>query len=111
MALKLMGKKRGMMQLFDDKGQIIVCTVIEAEPNVVTQIKTKETDGYTSVCLSFEKIKAKDPRTVERRTGKPQMGLFKKIGTTRDVTRPNPVWIKSKIIASVKKSVSTHLVM
>ena len=42
MALKLMGKKLGMTHLFDEKGNIIVCTVIEVEPNVVAQIKTKE---------------------------------------------------------------------
>ena len=55
MSLKLMGKKRGMTQLFDDKGNAIVCTVIEAEPNVVTQVKTKETDGYNAIQLGFEK--------------------------------------------------------
>ena len=53
MALKMMGKKRGMMQLFDEKGNVVVCTVIQAEPNVVTQIKTKETDGYTCYSIGF----------------------------------------------------------
>lgn len=80
MALTLMGKKRGMMQLFDDKGNVVVCTVIEAEPNVVTQIKTKETDGYSAVQLSFEKVKGKSQYTIEARTGKPQVGHFKKAG-------------------------------
>ena len=59
MALKMMGKKRGMMQLFDEKGNVIVCTVIEAEPNVITQIKTKETDGYTAVQIGFDKVDGK----------------------------------------------------
>lgn len=78
MALKLMGKKRGMIQVFDDKGNVIVCTVIEAEPNVITQVKTKEKDGYTAIQTSFEKVKVKDPRTLDRRTTKPMRGHFAK---------------------------------
>lgn len=78
MALQLMGKKRGMMQLFDDQGNVVVCTVIEAEPNVVTQVKTKETDGYEAIQVGFEKVKAKDPRRLELRSRKPQMGSFRK---------------------------------
>lgn len=80
MALKLMGKKRGMVQLFDENGNVVVCTVIEAEPNIVTQIKTKESDGYNAIQLGFEKIQAKDPRTLETRAKKPQMGHFRKSG-------------------------------
>ncbi len=80
MALTMMGKKRGMMQLFDEKGNVIVCTVIQAEPNVVTQVKTKETDGYTAVQLGFEKVSGKTQYTIEARTGKPQLGHFKKAG-------------------------------
>lgn len=78
MALKLMGKKRGMIQLFDDKGNVIVGTVIEAERNVITQIKTKETDGYNAVQLGFEKVNVNDQRTLEVRSKKPQRGHFKK---------------------------------
>ncbi len=44
MSLKLMGKKRGMTRFFDDKGNSVVCTVIEAQPNVITQVKTQEID-------------------------------------------------------------------
>lgn len=80
MALTMMGKKRGMMQLFDEKGNVVVCTVIQAEPNVITQIKTKETDGYTAVQLGFEKVTGKTQGTIEARTGKPQLGHFKKAG-------------------------------
>ncbi len=80
MALKLMGKKRGMVQLFDDNGNIVVCTVVQAEPNVITQIKTKESDGYNAIQLGFDKIEVKDPRTIEKRTKKPQLGHFKKAG-------------------------------
>lgn len=80
MALTMMGKKRGMMQLFDEKGNVIVCTVIQAEPNVITQIKSKETDGYTSVQLGFDKVAGKTQYTIEARTKKPQRGHFKKAG-------------------------------
>lgn len=76
--LKLMGKKRGMTQVFDDKGNVVAATVIEVEPNVVSQIKTKETDGYNAIQLSFEKVKVKDPRTLTRRTTKPMRGHFAK---------------------------------
>ena len=76
MALTMMGKKRGMMQLFDEKGNVIVCTVIEAEPNVITQIKTKETDGYNAVQLGFDKVKGKTQYTIEARTEKPQRWPF-----------------------------------
>lgn len=80
MALKLMGKKRGMIQLFDEKGNVIVGTVIEAEPNVVTQIKTKENDGYNAIQLGFEKINVKDPRTMLKRASKPLRGHYEKAG-------------------------------
>lgn len=78
MSLRMMGKKRGMLQLFDEKGNAVVCTVIQVEPNVVTQIKTKETDGYTAVQLGFNKIKGKTQYTIDKRTGKPLLGHFKK---------------------------------
>ncbi len=80
MALKLMGKKRGMIQLFDEEGNLVVCTVIEAEPNVVTQIKTKENDGYNAIQLGFEKIQGKSAETVKSRTKKPQLGHFERAG-------------------------------
>lgn len=80
MALKLMGKKRGMIQLFDEDGNLVVCTVIEAEPNVVTQIKTKENDGYNAIQLGFEKIQGKTEATIQARTKKPQLGHFERAG-------------------------------
>ncbi len=78
MSLKLMGKKRGMIQLFDQAGNAVPCTVIEIEPNVVTQIKTHAVDGYTAIQLGYEKVRGNDPRTVERRSRKPQKGHFAK---------------------------------
>ncbi|MEW6509984.1 MAG: 50S ribosomal protein L3 [Bacteroidota bacterium] len=49
----LLGKKIGMTSIFDDHGQVIPCTVIEAGPCYVTQIKTRERDGYEAVQLGF----------------------------------------------------------
>lgn len=79
--LKLMGKKRGMIHLFDDKGHSVACTVIEVQPNVVVQVKTKDTDGYDALQIGFDEVKTKDPRTVEKRVTKPLIGHFKKAGT------------------------------
>lgn len=78
--LKLMGRKRGMVQLFDDKGRAIACTVIEVQPNVVVQVKTEETDGYSAIQLGFEEVEVKDPRTLGNRVTKPLIGHFKKGG-------------------------------
>ena len=80
MSLKLMGKKRGMTQYFDDKGNAIVCTVVEVQPNVVTQVKTKESDGYHAIQLGFETIIVKDPRTMTRRSSKALRGHYQKAG-------------------------------
>lgn len=82
MSLKLMGKKRGMTQFFDEKGNAIACTVIEAQPNVVTQVKTKESDGYHAIQMGFEAIVVKDPRTMGRRSSKALLGHFKKADVT-----------------------------
>lgn len=78
MSRKLMGRKRGMTRLFDEQGNAVVATVIEVEPNIVTQIKTPETDGYSAVQIGFEKVTTKDPRTIERRVKKPLRGHFAK---------------------------------
>lgn len=75
---RLMGKKCGMTQIFDESGALIPCTVIWAEPNVVTQIKTKETDGYTAIQLAFDEIRVKDSRTVANRCTKQLVGHFAK---------------------------------
>lgn len=76
--LKLMGKKRGMVQLFDEQGHSQACTVIEMEPNLITQIKTDETDGYNAIQVGFDKIEVKDPRTMQKRVSKPLLGHYKK---------------------------------
>lgn len=79
-SVTLMGKKRGMTQLFDDKGNIVVCTVIEVEPNVVTQVKTKEKDGYEAIQVGFDKVAGKTQYTIESRVSKPLIGHYKKAG-------------------------------
>lgn len=80
MELQLQGRKRGMTQVFDDEGKAIPCTVIQLEKNVVSQVKTTEKDGYQAIQLGFETIRCQDPRTVEKRIGKPRAGRFKKNG-------------------------------
>jgi large subunit ribosomal protein L3 len=75
MSLTLIGKKRGMTRLFDSKSnKSIPCTVIELEPNVVSQIKTLENDGYIALQLSAIKMNAAD----KNRARKPDLGRFAK---------------------------------
>lgn len=57
MTLKFLGIKKGMTRLFDKDGNLVVCTVISAEPNIVSMLKSKETDGYNAVQLSAFKVK------------------------------------------------------
>lgn len=57
MSLTLVGKKKGMVQVFDENGHVVIGTVIEIEPNVVIQIKTKDNDGYGAVQLGSQKKK------------------------------------------------------
>lgn len=69
-----------MAHVFDEKGNLVPCTVIEVERNVVTQVKTVESDGYKAVQIGSEKVVAKDPRKKEARTTKPLRGHFAKHG-------------------------------
>jgi len=55
----ILGKKVGMTQIFDEKGQVIPVTVIEAGPCYVTQVKSSEKDGYPAIQLGFEETKDK----------------------------------------------------
>jgi large subunit ribosomal protein L3 len=71
----LIGKKIGMTSVFSAEGKNVPCTVIEAGPCVVTQVKTAETDGYAAVQLAFDEKH-------EKSTTKPQQGHFQKAGTT-----------------------------
>lgn len=80
MSRRLMGRKAGMIQMFDQEGKSVACTVIQAEPSVITQIKTKANDGYNAIQLGFDEIKTADPRTVAKRCTKPLLGHYKKAG-------------------------------
>jgi len=71
----IIGKKVGMTSIFDASGKNIPCTVIEAGPCVVTQVRTKEVDGYSAVQLAYDEAK-------EKNTPKAMMGHFKKANTT-----------------------------
>lgn len=71
----LLGRKMGMTRIFDEKGNQIPVTVVEAGPCVVLQRKTKANDGYDAVQLGFGEQK-------EKRTRKPDLGRFRKAGTT-----------------------------
>lgn len=75
MSLTLMGRKKGMMQAFDKNGNVVVCTVIHAEPNVVSQVKNKEDSGYNAIQLSAGKVAAPKVKNVS----KPRKGFFAKI--------------------------------
>ena len=71
----LIGRKIGMTSVFSADGKNVPCTVIEAGPCVVTQVKTVEKDGYKAYQLGYGEAK-------EKRTNKPMTGIFKKAGTT-----------------------------
>ena len=71
----LIGKKIGMTSVFSAEGKNIPCTVIEAGPCVVTQLRTVEKDGYAAVQLAYDEKK-------EKQTSAPLKGHFAKAGTT-----------------------------
>lgn len=66
MSLTLMGKKKGMTQVFDNNGNVVVCTVIHAEPNVITQVLTKEKAGYSAVQLAAFKLSAAKKKNIAK---------------------------------------------
>ena len=71
----IIGKKLAMTQIFDEKGNVIPVTLIEAGPCVVAQKKTVENDGYAAVQLAYEDVK-------EKHLTKAELGHFKKAGVT-----------------------------
>ncbi|MGD1945692.1 MAG: 50S ribosomal protein L3 [Croceivirga sp.] len=71
----LIGRKIGMTSIFDENGKNVPCTVIQAGPCVVTQVRTEEVDGYNALQLGFDD-------KAEKRTGKAESGHFKKAGTS-----------------------------
>jgi large subunit ribosomal protein L3 len=71
----ILGTKLGMTQVFDENNRLVPVTVVQAGPNVVTQVRTAEKDGYVAVQLAFGAI---DPRKVN----KPETGHYAKAGVT-----------------------------
>ena len=71
----IIGKKIGMTSMFDANGKNVACTVIEAGPCVVTQVRTMEVDGYEAIQLAYEDKK-------EKHSNKAEIGHFKKAGVT-----------------------------
>lgn len=71
----LIGKKVGMTSVFTQDGKQVACTVIQAGPCVITQLKSPEKDGYKAVQLAYDEKK-------EKHTTKAMQGHFKKAGTT-----------------------------
>lgn len=70
MAEGLMGRKRGMTQIFSDKGQVLPVTVLEVGPCYVTHIRTNEKDGYTAIQIGYDET---------RRLNKPERGHLKNL--------------------------------
>ena len=71
----LLGKKLGMTTVFDEVGNQLPCTVIEVDPNVVTQVRTEDRDGYSAIQLAYGEKKLK-------KTTKALRGHFEAAGTT-----------------------------
>jgi len=67
----IIGKKIGMTSIYDETGKNIPCTVIEAGPCVVTQVRTIEHDGYSAIQLAYDEVK-------DKHTNKPLQGHFAK---------------------------------
>lgn len=74
MAIGLVGRKSGMTRVFNDEGESVAVTVIEAQPNRITQIKTEESDGYSAVQVTAGDVK-------QNRVSKPAAGHFAKANT------------------------------
>ncbi len=74
MTLKMLGKKLGMTQIFDEKGNITVCTVISVDSNVVIQIKTEDKDNYSALQMGAVAYAPSKKKNVK----KPLQGHFKK---------------------------------
>ena len=71
----ILGRKIGMTQVFAKNGKLVPVTVVEVEPNVVSQIKTVDTDGYDAIQLAAVEV-------TEKHSNKPEMGHLKKANTT-----------------------------
>ncbi|MEL7067231.1 MAG: 50S ribosomal protein L3 [Cyanobacteria bacterium J06581_3] len=75
MSVGILGTKLGMTQVFDETGNAIPVTVVQAGPCVITQIKTQQTDGYSSVQIGYGDVK-------EKALNRPKLGHLKKSGAS-----------------------------
>lgn len=75
MSVGILGTKLGMTQVFDDAGNAVPVTVVQAGPCVVTQVKTKQTDGYCAVQIGYQEV-------AEKALSKPELGHLKKAGSS-----------------------------
>jgi large subunit ribosomal protein L3 len=99
----LLGKKIGMTRLYNEAGQLIPVTVIQAGPCTIMQVRTKQTDGYNAIQLGYENVKP------SRRT-KPQIGHAAKANTTpkrfiREMRLPDDTELQYKVGDSLTVSV------
>ena len=85
----LLGRKLGMTQVWDENNQVVPVTVLEASTNIVTQVRTRETDGYSAIQLGYGEIDG-------RKVNKPQAGHFAKAGVT---PRRHIVEIRTEAVA------------
>jgi large subunit ribosomal protein L3 len=95
----IIGKKIGMTSIFDPSGKQTACTIIEAGPCVVTQVKTQETDGYSAIQVAFGDKKEKNSHAAEK-------GHFSKANTSAKKFVKNFATLLSKKIL-VTPSLST----
>ncbi|MEZ5979810.1 MAG: 50S ribosomal protein L3 [Planctomycetota bacterium] len=89
----ILGRKRGMTQVFEDDGTVVPVTIVEAGPCTVTQVRTQDTDGYDAVQLAFEDVK-------DARSTKPLRGHYKKAGTA-----PKRFMREERLVAAADKAV------
>jgi large subunit ribosomal protein L3 len=96
----IIGRKVGMTSVYNPQGESIACTVIEAGPCVVTQVKNQETDGYRAVQLAFGEKK-------EKNTTRAELGHFKKANTTpkRDLVEFRDFGTEFEALAELGKEV------
>lgn len=85
----LLGRKLGMTQVWDENNRVVPVTVLEASTNIVTQIRTRENDGYSAIQLGYGEIDG-------RKVNKPQAGHFAKAGVT---PRRHVVEIRTEAVA------------
>jgi large subunit ribosomal protein L3 len=81
----IIGKKVGMTSIFDQNGRSIACTVVHAQPNVVTQVKTQDTDGYDALQLAYGEAKVKNtPQSMQGHFEKAKTAPKRKLAEFRN---------------------------